>query len=315
MDTRWTLVAALLVALGGCSAKKHLTADQYFDAANQDFRSGAFSLSIQEFHDLLDQHPFSPHNEEAELKIAHAHYLAGEYMEAVVSLTDFQRRHPTSPDLPFVGYYLGMCYVRQMNTIDRDQTAAQNAQAYFLTVSRQYPDSPFAELARQQLGHCREALAEHELYIAQFYEHASNDKAADIRLLTMAARYGETDAAATGLLNLARLYRQSGQPADAVLAYQALTRLHPTGSQAAAAQQALQQLADVDPPATGDPLDVLLAANGRQRNAGTYEVVQVPGLESTRTARRPTGVPGPGMAPGMGPMGPSLDPFGRGRMY
>ena len=128
------------------------------------------TLAIDEYHELLDQYPFSEHNEEAELKIAHAQYLSGNYPEAVVALTDFQRRHPTSPHLPLVGYYLGMCYVQQMGTIDRDQTAARNAQTYFQTVAQQYPDSPFADLARQQLARCQESLAAHEFYVAKFYD-------------------------------------------------------------------------------------------------------------------------------------------------
>ena len=155
--------AVVLLAVGflGCAAKKHLTADQYFQQANDNFRNEAYTVAVEEFHELLDQYPFSEYNEEAELKIAHAQYLNGSYLEAIVAFTDFQRRHPTSPNLPFVGYYLGMCYARQMGTIDRDQTSAQNAETYFVTVSRQYPDSPFAELARQELAHCRENLAEH----------------------------------------------------------------------------------------------------------------------------------------------------------
>ena len=301
-------VLALAVALAGCAPKKHLTADQYFHEATEDFRSGSLVLAIDQFHELLDQYPFSQYNEEAELKIAHAQYLSGSYLEAVVALTDFQRRHPTSPNLPFVGYYLGMCYARQMGTIDRDQTSAQNAETYFLTVSRQYPDSPFAELARQELARCRENLAEHEQYVADFYERNGNNKAAEIRLLTMASRFGDTDAAADGLLGLARLYRRGQRDDNAVLAYQALTHLHPTGSQAETARHALSQLADVDPPATADPLDLLLAANGRQRSTGSFETVQVPGLEPVRTAHRPSGVGAPAMVP-------PFDPYGRGRPY
>lgn len=154
MKRHCSLLLCLVVV--GCAGKKHLTADEYFHQANDNFRQGAYALSIEEFHELLDQYPFSQYNEEAELKVAHAQYLAGSYPEAVVALTDFQRRHPTSPHLPFVGYYLGLCYVEQMRTTDRDQTAAQNAQSYFATVVNQYPDSPFAELAREQLAHCRE---------------------------------------------------------------------------------------------------------------------------------------------------------------
>jgi outer membrane protein assembly factor BamD len=306
MARRRLALLALAVAVTGCAAKRHLTADQYFHDATENFRSGSLPVAIDEYRELLDQHPFSEYNEEAELKIAHAHYMAGDYPEAIVAFTDFQRRHPTSPHLPFVGYCLGMCYVQQMGTIDRDQSAAQNAEAYFVTVSRQYPDSPFTELAREELARCRENLAEHELYVANFYVHAGNEKAAEIRLLTMAARYGETPAAADGLLKLAKLYREERRLDNAVLAYQALTQLHPTGPQSVAAQSALKRLAHVDPPATADPLDLLLAANGRQRSTGTYETVtvQVPGLEPPRTAaRRPSSVPGPALGPPVGPFG------------
>jgi len=303
MKIRWLSLCVAAALCVGCAAKKHLTADQYFNEATQDFRTGALTPAIEQFHELLDQYPFSQYNEEAELKIAHAQYLSGDYAEAVVALSDFQRRHPTSPHLPFVGYYLGMCYVRQMTTTDRDQTAAQNAVAYFLTVAQQYPDSPFSELARERLASCNQSLAEHEVGVASFYARRDNSKAAEIRLLTMASRYGTTDAAADGLLQLARLYGRVEQPEHAVLAYQALTQLHPQGPQGEAARQALDRLANVDPPA-GDPLDLLLAANGRQRSTGTFETVQVPGLEP-RSAHRPSGAGAPGLVP-------PLDPFGRG---
>jgi outer membrane protein assembly factor BamD len=305
MKNRSVWWVALAFTLFGCSAKKHLTADQYFHDATEHFRGDALAVAIEEFHELLDQYPFSEYNEEAELRIAHAQYLLGNYPEAVVALTDFQRRHPTSPNLPFVGYYLGMCYVRQMVTVDRDQTASQNAQTYFLTVSQQYPDSPFSDLARAQLARCRESLAGHELDIAKFYNKRGNSKAAEIRLLTLASRYGETDVAADGLLRLAKLYRSQKDDEHAALAYQALTQLHPRAPEAAIARRALDRLARADAETRGDPIDLLLAANGRHRSTATFETVSVPGLEPGRSARR-----GSPSAPAIAP---PMDPFGRGR--
>ncbi len=308
MNTRHTWLILLAAISVGCVTKKHLTADEYFNQATNDFRIGALPLAIEGYHELLDQYPFSEFNEEAELKIAHAHYLASSYPEAIVALTDFQRRHPTSAHLPFVGYCLGMCYVQQMGTLDRDQTAARNAQNYFLTVSQQYPDSPFAELARMELARCRERLAEHEMYVANFYSTQGNQEAAKIRLLTIAARYGDTATSADGLLRLARLYRQQSDTEHAALAYRAVTKLHPGRPQAAAAQRALGRLRTVDPPPAGDPVDVLLAAAGRRRTTGSFETVQVPGLDPARTARRPSAAVPP-------VLGPTSDPFGRGRPY
>ncbi len=300
------LAVCVAVSVAGCAAKKpHLTADQYFTEATESFRTGALPLAIEQFHDLLDQYPFSAYNEEAELKIAHAQYLNGNYAEATAALTDFQRRHPTSPHLPFVGYCLGMCYARQMTTVDRDQSAAQNAANYFLTVSQQYPDSPFAQLAREQLARCRENIGEHELYIARFYARRTNQKAAEIRLLTLASRYGDTEASADGLMRLAKLYRSQHRRSDAVLAYEALTYLHPRGPLAETARRMLTRFSPSEAPPADTALDTLLALNNRQKSAGMFETVQVPGLEPSRTARGP-GAAGPGFMP-------PLDPFGRGR--
>lgn len=309
MKTSRFAVFAVALSLIGCSHKKTLTAEQYFREASHNFHDGTYYIALEQFHDLLDQFPFSPYNEETELKIAHAEYLSGKYTEAIVAFTDFQRRHPTSANLPFVGYYLGMCYAQQMNTIDRDQAAAQNAQNVFLTVIQQYPDSPFAELAREEVARCRRNLAEHELYIAKYYAKRRNNKAAEIRLLTLASRYGDTDAAADGLLRLATIYRRDKRDEEALLAYLAVEQKHPRSAQAVAARHGLERLKQAeDQPEAEDPLGMLLAANGRQRGGGSTEIVQVPGLEPSPGRQRPGGGAGPGRTP-------SYDPFGRGHSH
>lgn len=297
--------AAVLV---GCAAKKPRSAEEYFASASENFRRGALAVASEQFRELLDQHPFSPYVEEAELRIAHAHYLEGRYAEAIVALTDFQRRHPTSSQLPFVGYLLGMCYARQILPIDRDQSAAQNALSYFLTVSRQYPTSPFAELARHEVARCRKQLAGHELYVAEFYAQRGRWKAAEVRILELAARYADTPEATRGLLELARYYEEQGLSDRARLAYQAVTQARPGSSDAVRAQRALQRLQGSEPVRAAEPVTVLLALNGRSLVADSFETAEVPPSQPARLPSSAGALPVPAFGTG-------FDPFGRGRSY
>ena len=283
---------AVAVAASGCGLKKKLTAFEYFGHARDEFQEGAYQLAIQDYRELLDQYPFSDQAEEAELGIAYAHFMAGNYAEAVAAFTDFQRRHPTSPYLPFVGYTLGQCYARQMNPVDRDQGASMNAHNYFSTVAQQYPTSPFAELAREQLARCRSTLAGHELYIADFYANRDNRKAAEMRLLNLLVRYDDTDTAADALHELGRLYREDSNPERAALADAALAQRFPRSKYARAARRRLERSGDSDALAQADPLPRLLDGIPRPVDTAFAPPVQVPGLDREhRPPSGPSGVP------------------------
>ncbi len=305
MNWKLALVLSLAVPflVAGCAAKKKLSADEYFKQATTDFEQSAFQLAIDEYHEMLDQYPFSDHGEEAELKIAEAQFLAGHYAEAVAAFTDFQRRHPTSPHLAYVGYALGLCYAKQMGTIDRDQTASQNANNYFATVAQQYPDSPFAELAREQLAKCRENLAAHELYIADFYGARDNRKAAEMRLLDLVGHYEDTPAAADALAQLAHIYLQEDEPDRAILAEAALAQRFPQSRRGSLARRRLEQMGKQEL-LSANPMPQLLAELPQRSPSGLGATVNVPGLDNNEQ-RGPTGPAVPALAPAPSPFGRS----------
>lgn len=258
---------ALIAMISGCGGKQPQSAEEYYEVANREFRNGSYPLAIENYRGLLDQYPFSELAEDAEFKIAHAHFQNGSCPEAIAGFSDFQRRHPTSPHLPLVGYLIGLCHERQMKSPNRDQSASQSAHAFYQAVVNQYPESPFADLAGDRLLSTREHLAEHELNIAAFYRKMGNEKAAEIRLIDLIKRYNDTDQAAEALYDLADIYENGEQPDKAALAYAGLLYHHGDHNLAEPAGEELAELVkDPSERPAGDPVAALLARSGRFRD-------------------------------------------------
>jgi outer membrane protein assembly factor BamD len=219
-------VAVLLVA--GCSAKKkpQIPAEDLWSEANEAFDDEAWEYAVERYKLLLEQYPFDPNAEEAELRIARAHYLSGKYPEAIASLGDFERMHPTSPNLPFVEYHLGMSYLAQSSTSDRDPAPHTSALAYFKNVIDRFPTSPWAERARLRLRECQESLARHDAGIAAYYLKRGNLRAAEGRLRGILQDYPGTSAAGDMLYTFAGEYARRDEAEGATLALATLVKYH-----------------------------------------------------------------------------------------
>jgi len=237
---RVLIVLAVTMLAVGCAGKKRLVpSEKLWSEGNSAYHDEAWEIAIERYKALLDQHPFDANAEEAELKIGQAHYFAGHYAEAIASFGDFERMHPTSSNLPVVEYHLGMAYLAQASTSDRDQQAATNANTYFQNLVDRFPASPWAEKARLRIRECREAMAMHESGIAQYYLRHRNMKAAEARLRTLLSEYPDTDATAQALYVFAETYARRKEPEGATLALATLAHHHPEGPLAADARRRL----------------------------------------------------------------------------
>src|SRR4051812_19938073 len=196
-------LAFTLLVLAACGKEQKLGADAYYREASDAFKDKNYDVAISRYKGLLDNFPFDEHSEEAELKIAHAHYKKKQYAEAIAAFNDFQRMHPLSPHLAEVYYLLGKSYMDQMTTIDRDQGATENAHGWFRVVVERYPGTPYAQKAKKKLVACRESLAAHEQYIANYYLRRGNLKAGENRVKGILENYPDTSAATRALDRLA----------------------------------------------------------------------------------------------------------------
>ena len=238
---RLALGALVALVLIGCAAKKKpvVPPEKLWSEAESAYHDEAYELAVQRYKTLLDQHPFDERAEDAELKIAQSQYLSGRYAEAIAAFGDFERMHPTSDQLPSVEYYLGMSYLAQASTPDRDQQSHTNALTYFRNLTDRFPNSPWADKARLRMRECREALARHEADITRYYLKRGNLKAAEARLRGLLTDYPDTDATADTLFLFADTYAVRQEPQGATLALATIVRYHPDGPVGRDAQERL----------------------------------------------------------------------------
>lgn len=247
-----------LMVLSGCGARRpQIPAETLWAEGNAAMQDEAWDLAIQHYKALLDQYPFDPNAEVAELRIAQAYYAAGRYPEAIAAFADFERMHPTSPNLAEIEYRRGLAYLAQTSTHDRDQQAVTSALVSFKNILDRYPGTAWAERAALRIRECREALAAREAEVAVYYLERGALMAAEARLRGLLVDYPDTDAAASALARFAETYAARGETAEAALARATLRHHHP-GSPFA---QAATAGAAAEPAVTGgdDPLPRFLA--------------------------------------------------------
>jgi outer membrane protein assembly factor BamD len=262
MKLRWVLTLALLGVLGAsCATKKIPSGQDYYSQAENFYNRHLYKGAIENYQHLIDQYPFSAYAEDSELKIGLAYYEMKDYPEAINSLSDFIRMHPTNKNLPIASYYLGMAYYDQMPAPWQDQTVTEKALEEFRSIERQYPESPFAELAHDRIEVCREMLARNELLIGTYYQKRANYRAAESRMEELMEKYPETPVAPQALYDLGVTLEKEGKKYSAAQAFAAL-QSHFKGtsyaSKAAIELKKLNQPIDTEE----DPLRMVLAEGG-----------------------------------------------------
>jgi outer membrane protein assembly factor BamD len=264
MKAPWTIRAAtivMLIAVCACATRHQPNGENYYVQATKEYNSHYYQPAIADYQKLIDEYPFSPYAEEAELNIGLAYYKQHDYAEAVGALTDFQRMHPTSKHLDVASYYLAMAHYVQMGRPDQDQTHTELALKQFQSIEQRFPESDFGALAHEQIEICREMLARHEYLIGDFYYNRANYKASESRMAELMALYPDTPVAPEALYHLARTLEKQGKKYSAAQAFTALKNSYPNTKYASIAANELKTLhQSVD--TEEDPLKLVLAESG-----------------------------------------------------
>jgi outer membrane protein assembly factor BamD len=259
----FVLAACIALCVSACGAvhQQTPTGENYYSLGQQAFATHDYRGSAIYFQKLIDQYPFSPYAEDAELKIGLSEYQMKHYAEAIASLGDFEKMHPTSKQIELASYYLAMSHFDQIGRPDQDQSNTELALQQFEIIERRYPETGFSALAHQQISVCREMLARHQLLIGDFYYKRANFRAAESRLAELMQKWPDTPVGDEALYQLGTTLQKEGKKYSAAQAFTAVVLHYPGTIYASKAKYELKKLHQpVD--TEDDPLRLVLTESG-----------------------------------------------------
>jgi len=145
------------------------TAQELYEAGMESMGEKEFSTAQGYFTNLKDRFPFSPYALKAELALGDAYFLDEKYQLSLDAYKEFEALHPSNSEIPYVLFQIGKGNYNLFKSIDRRQENIKEGLEYFYRLEETYPDSKYAKTARELIVQSRRILAEHEVYIADFF--------------------------------------------------------------------------------------------------------------------------------------------------
>lgn len=198
------LMAFVSVLLSGCGVIDYYflsppedTAQELYQNAQASMQEKDYAAAIESLVKLGDRYPFSPYSIQGRIMLGDAYFLNKQYREAIDTYDEFLSLHPRSEHVPYVLFQLGVSKYEVQPAIDLPQDQVAEAIEHFQRVIQSYPETPYAAEAQQYIEKCRRRMAEHELYIANFYWTSGAYKAAWLRYDAIFQAYGDISDVAT----------------------------------------------------------------------------------------------------------------------
>lgn len=220
------VVLLALILLSACASNTVVppakNAGVYFQEGEEFFEKGLYTDAIASWEKVRDSY-YSPElNTLAELKIAEAHFLAEDYLEAGVAYEEFLKNHPDHPRVADVLYQLGLSYVYQMLNVDQDQSATSYALNAFTTLKDRFPQDPRMEEVQIYIDRCLNQLASSEVAIGEFYLRTESYNAAINRLEGVLKKYPNYYQRDKAYYLLGQAYLMNGEKEEAVASFNTL---------------------------------------------------------------------------------------------
>jgi outer membrane protein assembly factor BamD len=172
------LLIALLISVASCSSNKAeksikpkelIPLEKLYTDAYSNFENGNYNAAINIFEMVERDYSYTEWAPRSLLMRAYIYYETGRYVDALVNLQRFKKRHSGSKSIQYAEYLIGICMFEQINLVPLSQENTDLALRQFEKVILNYPHSAYATDAKFKIDLINEQLAGKEMYIARYY--------------------------------------------------------------------------------------------------------------------------------------------------
>ena len=241
---RAALLALATLTLSACGLfpskeeeSKNWSASKFYTEAKAALKEGDYGEAIKLYEQLEARYPFGPYAQQAQLEVAYAYYKDQEPESAVAAADRFIKQNPRHPNVDYAYYLKGLVnFNRNLGFIERyvptdhtqrDQAASMKSFEDFNELVKKYPNSKYAEDARQRMLYLRNNVAAYEVHVARYYLKRGAFLASANRCKEVIEKYQKTPAVEEALAIQYFAYDQLGMNDLATDVKRVITRNHP----------------------------------------------------------------------------------------
>jgi outer membrane protein assembly factor BamD len=196
------------------------SANKLYSEAKEAMSDGAYDRAVKYFEKLEARYPYGRYAQQAQLEVAYAYYKQQEPASSIAACDRFIRLHPNHPNVDYAYYLKGLVnfnedlglfgFLGGQDLTERDPKAAREAFDAFKELVTRFPESKYASDATQRMSYLVNALASHEVHVADYYMRRGAYVAAVNRAQTAVKTYPEAPATEHALAILVSGYDALG---------------------------------------------------------------------------------------------------------
>lgn len=181
-----SLALVLVLFVGGCGLLPDQidetagwSANRLYSEAKDAMSDGSYDKAIKLFEKLESRYPYGTYAQQAQLDIAYANYKQDEPAAAIAACDRFIRLHPNHPNVDYAYYLKGLANfnedlgllgkVSRQDLTERDPKAATESFDAFKELVTRFPNSRYAQDAAARMNYLVNAMAAHEVHVADYY--------------------------------------------------------------------------------------------------------------------------------------------------